>query len=129
MSSTENEPAARETVRLRERVPVRPGQSLIMGRFFAVAFAFLLLAVPMQATEELLPPFGFRWNDSMQRVETVLKGAKARVVLREKKEGRDIWTVEGLVHPGLKRTRFTFTDRGLYGVELLYEYDRPIEWY
>ena len=100
-----------------------------MGRFFAVAFAFSLLAISVQATEELLPPFGFRWNDSMPRVETVLKGAKAKVVLREKKEGRDIWTVEGLVHPGLKRTRFTFKDRGLYGVELLYEYDRPIEWY
>lgn len=126
---TENEPAVRETVRLRERVPVRPGLALIMGRFFAVAFAFSFLAISGQATEELLPPFGFRWNDSMQRVETVLKGAKAKVVLREKKEGRDIWTVEGLVHPGLKRTRFTFKERGLYGVELLYEYDRPIEWY
>jgi hypothetical protein len=101
-----------------------------MGRFFAVAFAFSLLAISGQATEELLlPPFGFRWNDSMQRVETVLKGAKAKVVLREKKEGRDIWTVEGLVHPGLKRTRFTFKDRGLYGVELVYEYDWTIERY
>jgi hypothetical protein len=38
--------------------------------------------------------------------------------------------VEGLVHPGLKRTLFTFKQGSLYGVELQYEYpDRTIEWY
>ena len=72
--------------------------------------------------EELLPPFGFRWNDSMARVEAILHGAKAKIVSREKKENREIWTVEGLVHPGLKRTLFTFKARGLIGVELQYEY-------
>jgi hypothetical protein len=82
------------------------------------------------AAEELLPPFGFRWNDSMPRVEAVLNGAKARIVAREKKENREVWTVEGLVHPGLKRTLFTFKQGSLYGVELQDEYpDRTIEWY
>ena len=33
---------------------------------------------------------------------------KRRIVAREKKENREVWTVEGLVHPGLKRTQFTF---------------------
>ena len=57
-------------------------------------------------------------------------GAKARIVAREKKENREIWTVEGLVHPGLKRTLFTFKQGSLFGVELQYEYpDRTIEWY
>src|SRR5437762_13751485 len=80
--------------------------------------------------EELLPPFGFRWNDSMARVDAILHGAKAKIVSREKKENREIWTVEGLVHPGLKRTLFTFKDRSLIEVELQYEYpDRSIEWY
>ncbi len=66
----------------------------------------------------------------MPRVEAVLKGAKARIVAREKKENREIWTVEGLVHPGLKRTLFTFKQGSLFGVELQYEYpDRTIEWY
>ena len=66
----------------------------------------------------------------MPRVENVLKGAKARVVAREKKENREVWTVEGLVHPGLKRTLFTFKQGALFGVELQYEYeDRSIEWY
>ncbi len=82
------------------------------------------------AGEELLPPFGFRWNDSMAHVETVLHGAKAKIISREKKENRQIWIVEGLLHPGLKRTLFTFKERSLIEVELQYEYpDRTIEWY
>jgi hypothetical protein len=75
------------------------------------------------AVEELQPPFGFRWNDPMSRVEAVLKGAKAQILAREKKENRETWTVEGLIHPGLKRTVFTFKGGALFGVELQYEYD------
>jgi hypothetical protein len=38
--------------------------------------------------------------------------------------------VEGLVHPGLKRTLFTFKGGALFGVELQYEYpDWSIERY
>jgi hypothetical protein len=96
-----------------------------------VAFIFLnLLVITAHAADELNPPFGFRWNDSMSRVEAVLKGAKATIVSREKKENREIWTVEGLVHPGLKRTLFTFKGGALFGVELQYEYpDWSIERY
>jgi hypothetical protein len=90
----------------------------------------LLVLQTAYGADELLPPFGFRWNDSMPRVEAVLNGAKAKIVAREKKENREVWTVEGLVHPGLKRTVFTFKQGSLYGVELQYEYpDRTIEWY
>ena len=97
-----------------------------------IAFYLSMSFVPnaFGAGEELVPPFGFRWNDSMARVEAVLHGAKAKIVSREKKENREIWTVEGLVHPGLKRTIFTFKARSLLEVELQYEYpDRTIEWY
>src|SRR6266403_1928221 len=66
----------------------------------------------------------------MSRVEAVLKGAKATVISREKKENRELWIVEGLVHPGLKRTLFTFKSGALFGVELQYEYpDWSIERY
>jgi hypothetical protein len=98
--------------------------------FLASLVALLLSGSYVHAADELLPPFGFRWNDSMARVEAVLHGAKAKIVSREKKETREIWTVEGLVHPGLKRTLFTFKQRALVAVELQYEYpDWSIERY
>ena len=100
-------------------------------RFLPVSLlAFFVAAFLLRAADELLPPFGFRWNDSTARVEGVLRGAKAQIVSREKKEGREVWTVEGLVHPGLKRTLFTFKGGSLFGVELQYEYpDWTIERY
>jgi len=92
--------------------------------------AFFLSARCAFSVDELVPPFGFRWNDSMRRVEDVLHGAKAKISSRQKKENREVWTVEGLVHPGLKRTVFTFKQRALVAVELQYEYgDWSIERY
>jgi len=91
--------------------------------------AFFLSAPCAFPVDELVPPFGFRWTDSMARVEDVLHRTKAKIASREKKQNREIWTVEGLVHPGLKRTLFTFRNRSLVEVELQYEYDRSIEWY
>jgi hypothetical protein len=93
-----------------------------MPRLIFSFFLLLIAASSTSAAEELLPPFGFRWNDSVSRVDAVLKGAKAQVISREKKENREIWTVEGLIHPGLKRTLFTFKQGALFGVELQYEY-------
>ena len=100
-------------------------------RIFLVVSLLIFCAISsLRAADELLPPFGLRWNDSMSRVEAVHNGAKAQIVSREKKEGREIWTVEGLVHPGLKRTLFTFKAGALFGVELQYEYpDWTIERY
>jgi len=101
-----------------------------MRAFIVVSFVLSYAISSARAADELLPPFGFRWNDPMSRVEAVLKGARAQIVSREKKEGREIWTVEGLVHPGLKRTLFTFKAGALFGVELQYEYpDWTIERY
>ena len=95
----------------------------VMRRIFLIGVIVLLLAAPYAySLDELLPPFGFRWNDSMARVEAVLHGAKAKIASREKKENREVWTVEGLVHPGLKRALFTFKQRALVAVELQYEY-------
>ncbi|HEV3408683.1 MAG TPA: hypothetical protein VG095_00180, partial [Chthoniobacterales bacterium] len=84
----------------------------------------LLIAGPIVAVEDIPPPFGFRWNDPAGKVEQVLTAAKARIVSREKKEKREVWTVEGLVQPGLKRTIFEFKEGFLVEVELQYEYDK-----
>jgi hypothetical protein len=123
-----------EIQRPRKRIPRWSRFRRKCGRSRPIALLFLLaftvLASSTHAAEELLPPFGFRWNDSTSRVEAVLNGAKAKIVSRDKKENRDVWTVEGLVHPGLQRTLFTFKNGSLFGVELQYEYaDRTIEWY
>ena len=52
--------------------------------------ALFLSAAQAYSVDELLPPFGFRWNDSMAHVEAVLHGAKAKITSREKKENRDV---------------------------------------
>ena len=108
----------------------RWNRPIISQIVLAVLLACFLSAQQAGAADELVPPFGFRWNDSIARVEAVLHGAKAKIVSREKKENREVWTVEGLIHPGLKRTVFTFKGRALVAVELQYEYpDWTIERY
>jgi len=104
---------------------------LIIRRILLILLIALFPCAPRaRAADELVPPFGFRWNDSMARVEEVMHGAKAKMTSREKKQNREIWTVEGLIHPGLKRTVFTFKERALVAVELQYEYpDWSIERY
>jgi hypothetical protein len=108
----------------------RPNQLMIRQFLIGLVTVFVFFAQHLRAADELVPPFGFRWNDSMARVEAVLHGAKAKLVSREKKENREVWTVEGLIHPGLKRTVFTFKERALVAIELQYEYpDWSIERY
>ena len=93
---------------------------------FALILAVLaLLGTTASAAEDIPPPFGFRWNDPAGKVEQVLTAAKAKIVSREQKEKqREVWTVEGLVQPGLKRTLFQFKEGFLVEVELQYEYDK-----
>ena len=94
-------------------------------RIFALLLAVFFAGSPRaSAAEDIPPPFGFRWNDSSAKVEQVLTAAKAKIVTREQKEKREVWTVEGLVQPGLKRTLFEFKEGFLVEVELQYEYDK-----
>jgi hypothetical protein len=102
-------------------------RSLVCCAVLAFVFA---AASSSLAVEDIPPPFGFHWNDSMTKLEQVLAGAKAKIVSRDRKDKRETWTVEGLVQPGLKRTLFTFRDGFLVEVELQYEYpDWTIERY
>src|SRR4051812_8028073 len=96
-----------------------------------VAVALFLVSIHCaSAAEDIPPPFGFHWNDSMTKLEQVLVGAKAKILTRERKEKKEVWTVEGLVQPGLRRTLFIFRDGFLVEVELQYEYpDWTIERY
>ena len=87
------------------------------------AIAIILVSTTRAAdVDDIPPPFGFHWADPATRVEQTLIGAKAKIIAKDQKEKREIWTVEGLVQPGLKRTLFTFRDAMLVEVELQYEY-------
>jgi hypothetical protein len=113
--------------RRRDKTAVANRRSLVCCAVLAFVFAAV---TPSSATEDIPPPFGFHWNDSMTKLEQVLVGAKAKIVSRDRKDKRETWTVEGLVQPGLKRTLFTYRDGFLVEVELQYEYpDWTIERY
>ncbi|MEA3188433.1 MAG: hypothetical protein QOD99_2263 [Chthoniobacter sp.] len=73
------------------------------------------------AGDEIKPPFGLSWGESAERIEKLLKGAKATVKDRHEIEGRQAWIVEGLIQAGLKRTVFYFKNGMLVEVELQYE--------
>jgi hypothetical protein len=112
----------------------RRAETVITNRYFVsccLALGLFLTSTPCAlAAEDIPPPFGFHWNDPMTRLEQVLVGAKAKIISRDRKEKREIWTVEGLVQPGLRRTLFSFRDGFLVEVELQYEYpDWTIERY
>ncbi len=96
-------------------------RSLFGKILFAAA---LLLCVTRHSSAqgvEIQPPFGLSWGESSDRIEKLLKGAKATIVDRHDVEGRQAWTVEGLVQAGLRRTVFYFKDGMLMEVELQYE--------
>jgi hypothetical protein len=96
----------------------------------AALAALVLLPFVSSLADEIPPPFGFRWHDADSRVERILKGAKAKIGTREKSDAQEVWTVEGLIHPGLKRTLFIFKGGQLMQVELQYEYpDWTLEHY
>lgn len=86
--------------------------------FLVVAFV-----TPLSA-REIIPPFGLQWGETSALVQLRLEGANARIVEREEKQGRSVWTVEGLVHTGLKQSKFYFENGHLVAVELQYLDDR-----
>ena len=94
---------------------------LAAGAIFCVATA--------SGVEDIKPPFGLIWGESSERLERLLKNAKAKIVEKRKDEnGRDAWDVEGLTQAGLKRTVFFFKAGELCEVELQYQrenWDQP----
>lgn len=78
--------------------------------------------------EDIKPPFGLIWGESSERLERLLKNAKATIVEKREVDGREAWDVEGLTQAGLKRTVFYFRAGTLCEVELQYQrenWDQP----
>jgi hypothetical protein len=75
------------------------------------------------APEQIHPPFGLYWGQSQKAIEQLMERARARIVERSSVLGREAWTIEGLVQPGLKRVIVYFgTAKTLVEVELQYEH-------
>jgi hypothetical protein len=83
---------------------------------FALAFG------QERSSQQIGPPFGLRWAEGEKEVARMLTKSGARITAKENVQGRDAWTVEGLIQPALKRTLFYFGSEGsLVEVELQYE--------
>jgi hypothetical protein len=90
---------------------------------FFVCFLTFSLSYGELIPSQINPPFGFYWGETEKVMEKILTRAQAKIVDREVVEGRDAWTVEGLIQPALKRTIVYFgTEKTLVEVELQYEH-------
>ena len=75
------------------------------------------------ALEQINPPFGLYWAQSQKEITHILDRAHARITDKQNIQGREAWTVEGLIQPALKRTVLYFGDhKTLVKVELQYEH-------
>ncbi len=88
--------------------------------FCWVALAGWLVNTTLPAAE-VRPPFGLSWGEIPDHLTTLLQGAGAKIVSKGKSGERDVWAVEGLLQPRLKRTLFYFQSGTLSEVELQYE--------
>lgn len=86
-------------------------------------WGFLMVPGPEAAARDIHPPFGLSWGETAALVERRLGGVEARIVDRSEKNGVQVWTVTGLVQPGLYRSLFSFKEGRLVGVELQYRDD------
>jgi hypothetical protein len=74
-------------------------------------------------SQKVYPPFGFHWAEGKKEIAKVIDHAGARIVDKSMIEGRDAWTIEGLVQPALQRTIVYFgSDKDLVEVELQYQH-------
>ncbi|HEY5893356.1 MAG TPA: hypothetical protein VIT91_09010 [Chthoniobacterales bacterium] len=91
-------------------------------QMFFLAGAALLFgtAAPLRAIE-VKPPFGLNWGETQDKLTALLDGAQAKVVEKRELNDKEIWTVEGLLQPRLRRTLFYFREKELTDVELQYE--------
>ncbi|MBV9490444.1 MAG: hypothetical protein JO069_12085 [Verrucomicrobia bacterium] len=94
----------------------------VMMAAFTTGFARRACAQQVNP-EPISPPFGFYWGETEKALEQVVNRTQAHIVSRSVAQGRDAWTIEGLVQPALRRTVVYFgTDKTLVEVELQYEH-------
>jgi len=74
-------------------------------------------------SQKIDPPFGLYWTEGKKDITKVIGRAGARIVDKSIVDGREAWTIEGLVQPALQRTIVYFDgDKNLVEVELQYQH-------
>jgi hypothetical protein len=97
--------------------PVRAWVLWLMAGLLSLGYA------PPAHAQKINPPFGFRWAEGKKEITKAIGRAGARIVDKSIVEGRDAWTIEGLVQPALQRTIVYFgSDKDLVEVELQYQH-------
>jgi hypothetical protein len=92
-----------------------------------LVIGLLGLASMQQAlAQQITPPFGLYWGETQKEIAKILTHTGATIVDRSVVQGREAWTIDGLIQPALKQTIVYFgTAKVLVEVEL--QYQRP-EW-
>ncbi len=74
-------------------------------------------------SQKVSPPFGFYWAEGPKEIAKAIAHDGARIVDKSAIEGRQAWTVEGLVQPALQRIIVYFdSEKELVEVELQYQH-------
>jgi hypothetical protein len=74
-------------------------------------------------SQKVSPPFGFYWAEGPKEIAKAIAHAGARIVDKSVIEGRQAWTVEGLVQPALQRIIVYYgSEKDLVEVELQYQH-------
>jgi hypothetical protein len=74
-------------------------------------------------SEQINPPFGLYWAEGQKEIAKVIGRAGARIVDKSNIQGREAWTIEGLIQPALQRTIVYFgSEKNLVEVELQYQH-------
>jgi len=99
---------------------MRPERTLIIA---LVAGLTGLADVRPALSQMVDPPFGFYWAAGQKETEKVISRNGARVVGKAIVQGRETWTIKGLIEPALWRTIVYFgTKKDLVEVELDYQH-------
>jgi len=79
---------------------------------------------PVSTSNQMKPPFGFRWGESVDRIVAVLDKSNAEVVQRERTpDGKEQLVVVGIQQEGLISTSFHFVEGTLS--EVVLNFERP----
>ena len=99
----------------------------VRARVLWLVIGLLVLAnIQEVLAQQITPPFGFYWGETEKDIAKILTRTGATIVDKSVVQGREAWTIGGLIQPALKQTIVYFgTAKDLVEVEL--QYQRP-EW-